>query len=430
MRARIGAAFVVVALLAAAWGTWSLTKSDAHTYTVTADIEQAPNLFADGRVMVRGVEVGKITSVEPRNDAVHLTMEIDDAVKIPADARLTVVPITVIADRYVQFYPAYSGGPTLADGAHLGVDRTSIPAELEDVLTQLKGLLAAIEPKSGARRGPLAKLIESLDYSLEGHSADLSGTLEQGAVVLENLANSDGDITGLVRNLDRLFAALANRSSQIGLLNQRFALVAKTLADDQDQLEGTMENLTFLSTQAAGLVEESGDRLGQSFGRLHDVLDTVLAHQDSLTRGIQWTNVVAQALGETDPSGRGRWAYSGRQAAPGTAGAAHNYRIDSRDTVGCERLRVVAQSVLSVNPNASLKDLTDTVLNFTPDPYDDDLRFLVEQLIPVCTDYNPVALNARAQRVIRDTVDRIGKERFLKLLGRWFLGGYAEGDRS
>ncbi|HET7481240.1 MAG TPA: MCE family protein [Actinomycetota bacterium] len=420
------AGVVVLGLLVGAWGAWSLTRSETHTYTITADVEQAPNLFAGGRVMVRGVDVGTITAVEPNDDAVHLTMEIEDDVKVPADARLTVVPITVIADRYVQLYPAYKSGPALRDGDHLSLDRTTIPAELEDVLAQVKGLLKAIEPKRNGH-GPLAKLVTSLDEAVAGHGRDIAGTLDQGATVLENLANSDADIAGLVRNLDRLFAALANRSSQIGLLNERFALVAETLANDQRDVEGTIENLTFLSTQAAGLVEESGDDLGVSFRRLHRVLDLVLSHEASLTRGIKWTNVVAQALGETDASGRGRWAYSGRQAPPGSPRAAYNYRIDSRDTVGCERLRIVAASVLDVNPVATLEDLTSTVLAFTPDAYDDDLEFLVKQLIPLCTDLNQATLGDRASAVVHRTVDRIGEKRFLRLLGRWFLAGYEKG---
>ena len=41
-------------------GAVYLTSDRKPTYTITAEVEQAPNLFEQGRVMVRGVEVGTI----------------------------------------------------------------------------------------------------------------------------------------------------------------------------------------------------------------------------------------------------------------------------------------------------------------------------------------------------------------------------------
>ena len=422
---RILSALLTTAVIASGIGAYFLTREQVPTYTVTADVEQAPNLFAGGRVMVRGVEVGTIAGVEPRPGGVRLTLEIDERVAVPADARLAVVPITVIADRYVQLYPAYGGGAKLADGDHLGTDRTSIPAELEEVLAQLKGLLDALAPKKGDDHGPLTKLVASLDEALDGRSEALAGTVEGSAVVLENLADSGADITALIENLDRLFAALANRSSEIGLINERFRLVAEALAADQRNIEGTIENLTLLSEESASLVSESGDELGRSFGRLGRVMRTILAHEDSLKRGIQWANVIAQGLGETDASGRGKWAYSGYQGR-----AAYNYRIDSRDTIACERIERIVEGLWALLPGSTDEDLIRSVMDFIPEEYHEDLEWLVRLLVPLCADIPseggpPPSEQARA--VIRAAVDEIGRDRFFKLMGRWLTDGLLGG---
>lgn len=414
---------LVVSLIVAS-GAFFVAGSDTPTYTITADVTQAPNLFEGGRVMVRGVEVGKIAKVEPHGEAVTLTLTIDADVELPADARLSVVPITVIADRYVQLYPPYDDGPTMRDGDHIDVADTSIPAELDEVLGQLKGLLTALEPAPGEASGPLAKLVASLEGALDGHADELSGALAGSADVLENLADSDADLVALVRNLDRLFVALADRSSEIGLVNERFALIAESLARDQIDIEGTIENVAFLSEEAAGLVSESGEALGRSFGRLERVLNTVLSHQDELREGIRWTNVIAQSLGATDSSGRGLYAYSGRQAAPGTPGATYNYRIDSRDTIACERIGVLVQSLLVVNPTASTEALTNTALTFFPDEYDEHIRYLIELLLPICADYPSESdVAAEAAETVRRLARSIGRERMQLLLAKWFADG-------
>ena len=425
MKARILSLLTTLAVVAAAGGAYALTRSEQPTYTITADVEQAPNLFEGGRVMVRGVQVGDIVDVEPRGDGVRLTMEIDEAVRVPAEARLSVIPITVIADRYVQLQPAYESGPALEDGAHITLDRTTIPAELDDVLTQLKGLLSALEPEPGERNGPLASLVRNLDEALAGRSESLAHALKGSATALETLASSEQDVRQLIGNLDSLFLVLANRSSEIGIVNERFRDVAESLAADQADLEGTIENLAFLSGEATGLVEASGDDIGVAFSRLREIVDAVLRHQGSLEKGARWTNAIAQALGETDASGRGRWAYSGRQAPPGTERAAYNYRIDSRDTISCQRLQEIVRTVLILTPDATVDDLVETVNSHLPDSYEDELEFLVRQLIPICIP-RPTAVSARTKAIVKNVAAEMGEERFVRMLSRWFWGGGAE----
>jgi phospholipid/cholesterol/gamma-HCH transport system substrate-binding protein len=412
-----------VALIAgAAW--YAFGRPEPEMYTVTADVIQAPNLFTGSRVMVRGVEVGKVTDVTPGPESVGLEMEIQDGVQIPADATLSIVPITVISDRYVQFFPAYKGGPTLADGDHIPMDRTSIPAELDDVLEQLKGLLAALEPRPGEDRGPLARLIGDLDEALKGRSKHLSEGLKSSASVLENLADSEADIAGLIQNLDTAFIALANRSSEIGLVNERLELVTEALLTDQENLEGTIENVTDFSEQFTSLIRESGDDLGRSFGSIGRVVKIVLAHEKELLTLTRWTNVIAQGLGETDSSGKGLYAYSGRQAPPGTAGAEYNYRIDTRDTIACERINALIESFLVLNPTATLEQLRDTLMAFFPETYKDDLEYLVDLLIPLCADYvaPTSALGPRVKEAIKVLEDELGTKRVAALLMEWYLG--------
>ncbi|MGH2786629.1 MAG: MCE family protein [Actinomycetota bacterium] len=429
MTRRIVSLVVVAALVAGGIFAWRAVRPEPETYALTADVAQAPNLFEAGRVMVRGVEVGRIASVEPRADGVRITLEIDADTKIPSGARLTVVPITVIADRYVQLSPPYSGGAALADGDHIPIDRTQIPAELDDVLTQLEGLLNALERRPGERRGPLFRLIRNLDAVTRGRSDELAGALEGSADVLGNLAQSETDISGLIRNLDRLFVALADRSSEIGLLNERLALVAESLQGDQEDLEATIENLSFLAGEGERLVADSGDELGEDFGRLERVLNGILRNQDDLMEVVRWTNVIAQSLGAVAPSGRGLFAYSGRQSEPGAPGAEYNYRIETRDTVGCERIDKISQALLQLNPNANVEQLRESVLQRIADSYQDDLSYLIEALVVLCVEFPGARqLDVRTQKVIQDVAAEIGEEQLEELLVHWLIEGYrAEG---
>jgi phospholipid/cholesterol/gamma-HCH transport system substrate-binding protein len=405
-----------------------LAQEDAGALTLTVTVEQAPNLFEGGRVMVRGVQVGSITDVEPTSDGVDLTMQIDEGVRIPADTKVAVIPITLIADRYVQLSP-YEDGPEIEDGAHIDVADTSIPAELDEVLGELKGLVDAFKREPGQKRGPLADLIRAADKSLDGREESLAGALENSSDVLTNLATSHEDITSLIQNLDQLFVTLANSSSEIGLVNERFALVATALADDQDNIAGVIDNLEFLSTQASSLVTESGEDLGASFGRLEKTLNVILEHQDELIRGARWTNAIAQALGETTASGRGKYAYTGKQGAVGSSRARYNYRIDQRDTIACRRIRAHTDSQLAFDPTFTEEDILRSALAFIPDEYDDDVEWLIAQLIRPCSvfgDGDQSGLDRDSRRIIREIADEVGEDALMDMLGQWLIGGLAE----
>ena len=438
MTKKIVSALLSFALIAGGVYAYASTRPEEEFYTVSADVEQAPNLFEGGRVMVRGVEVGEITDVTPRPAGVRITMQIDEGVKIPADAHLTIVPITVISDRYVQFAPAYTNGPLLQEGDHLTASRTSIPAELDDVLKQLKELLATIEPKEGEKRGPLAKLVRDVDFIVRGKTSDLQGSIRNSASVLENLAASSNEINGLIRNLDQLFITLASRRSEIGLVNERFRLVAESLQGDRKNLEGTIENVTLLSREATRLFRRSGDDLGEALRNTETVVARLLEKQDEIAETFRWTNVIAQALGATDKSGKGLYAYSGLQAPPGTAGSEYNYRLDTRDTIACERLETLANRFLTLFPSWTAEEVTTAILEFIPEEYHEDIEYLIRKLLPACSvvEYTDTfkapkkgsGLSARSQKAVERAVERVGEEQFREAVGIWLLQTIAAGE--
>lgn len=433
MRKSLVVLVAALSLITASCSALGIGEEQSKTYTITADVEQAPNLFEGGRVSVRGIQVGKITDVNPNEDFVQLTLEIDSEVAVPAGAHLNIIPITVIADRYAQLTPPYTSGPSMEDGGHIPLSDTTIPAELDEVVTQLQGLLESVEPPKDGSKGPLSKLITNLNDALEGHQHDLGGAIDKSAAVLDNLAQSDQEIVGVIRNLDRLFVALADRSSEIGVLNQQFRLVARSLLSDQANLEGTIEDVAFLSDETAGLIEDSGDDLGNAFRRLTRVMEELLSHQDALTDTMRWTNVIAQALGVVDANGKGVFAYTGRQAPPGSPGAIYNYRLDQRDTVTCERIEAVYGTIL-VFEEATIDKVVTTLNNYIPKVYQDDLHFLLRELTIACIpEYSGNAsttgiggLSAPERALLREAARVLGRHKLERLVAQWFFEGAAQ----
>jgi hypothetical protein len=151
----------------------------------------------------------------------------------------------------------------------------------------------------------------------------------------------------------------------------------------------------------------------------------VLRHQDDLMTVVRWTNVIAQTLGATNTSGRGLFAYTGKLSEPGAPGAEYNYRIDTRDTVGCERINAIIQAVLDINPNATLDQLRNGVVQRFADSYQDDLAYLVELLIPLCAELPGASapLDAETAALLDRLADQMGERRLEGMLMDWLVAG-------
>lgn len=289
---------VIVAVLLAAGGYVAAGgfDKDDETYEITAYFTKAIGLFENSDVTVLGVAVGKVTNVEPVGTKVRVDMEISKDNPVPVNAKAQIVPISVISDRYVQLHPAYTGGNTLPDGAVLDVDRTQIPAELDDVFLQLKKLLEAIEPGEEGEPGALGELVVQLDRTLAGHESDLRGTLIHGARLTDTLADAEQDISGLLVNLDDMFATLATRAGSFGELNRNFAAVMQALAESREDLHGTLANLATMTEEVGALIRDNRGLLDRDLGRLATITRTVLKNRKSVKESLSWLPVIGEGL--------------------------------------------------------------------------------------------------------------------------------------
>lgn len=268
-------------------------REEKEPFNVTAYFTKAIGLFPESRVRVLGVSIGRVTSVTPVGSKVRVEMRLDPDVNVPADAKAVIVPISLISDRYVQLTPVYASGPRLRNGAVIDTDRTSIPAELDDLLAQLKKFLDAVE--AGTRENPesLGLAVKNLAAALAGAGEDLSKTLAGagalGGAASENAAAMDA----IVGELSRLFGALADRRNDIALLNTRLAQALGAVANESDSLNGALSNLALLTEQLNSLVAAHRTDLEADLAILAKTTKILTERQQSTIQTLDWLPVLA-----------------------------------------------------------------------------------------------------------------------------------------
>ncbi|WP_157108411.1 MlaD family protein, partial [Aldersonia kunmingensis] len=116
----------------------------AERIRFTADFENVAGVYEGNDVSVLGLPVGRVDKIEAKGSYVEVAMSIDKNVKVPAEAIAATVSPQLITNRHVELTPAYSGGPTLADGDHIPLARTRTPVELDRILANFDQLGAAL----------------------------------------------------------------------------------------------------------------------------------------------------------------------------------------------------------------------------------------------------------------------------------------------
>jgi len=307
MRTKAVAVVVAVASVAllgvSSYVYFSGAAEKDDTYTVTAYFDKAIGLFSESAVSVLGVPIGEVMSVTPEGQRVKVVMSIESERKVPADATAFIVPISLISDRYIQLSPPYESGPILKDGDVLDVDRTSIPVELDDVLSSLKKFLEAVEAGTASDPGALGAAVKNLANALEGAGSDIDATLGGAGKVSEVIVSESAHLDSIVVRLSSLMSALAEKQTEITQVNTRMAQALGAIADEKASLEGVLSNLAVVTEQLGGIIRDNRPTLEQDLVILTNTTQAALRHQDSLIRANDWLHVLADGAEESHNGG-------------------------------------------------------------------------------------------------------------------------------
>ncbi|MDQ3734602.1 MAG: MCE family protein [Actinomycetota bacterium] len=272
---------VVVGLVVVGALGWVVLRP-AGGIAVTSYFREAVGVYEGSSVRILGVDVGEITEVVPEGDRVRIEMTIDADIQIPATARAAIVAPSLVSDRYVQFFPAYISGPTMADKAEIPLSRTATPVELDEIYSTLNELNIALGPNGANATGALSDLIDVGAANLEGNGAALNATLVNFSEAIQTLSTGRDDLFGSLDNLAVFTTALAESDAQVRAFNDNLASVSTQLAGESADLARALSSLTLALSDVAAFVEQNTEALAYNVNGLAQVTLVLAQQRDAL----------------------------------------------------------------------------------------------------------------------------------------------------
>ncbi|HZU49424.1 MAG TPA: virulence factor Mce family protein [Mycobacterium sp.] len=272
------AAALVLILLAGLYLIWPTRAS----HKLVGYFSSAVGLYPGDQVRILGVPVGRIDTIEPRPSDVKVVMSVPAELKVPQNARAVIMAPNLVAARFIQLTPAYTGGPALPDGASIGLDRTAVPVEWDEVKDALTQLAGQLSPAAGQMQGSLGKLINQAADTLDGNGDSFHEALRELSQAAGRLGDSRTDIFGTVKNLQVLVDALSKSNEQIVEFSGHVASVSQVLADSSRNLDTTLGTLNQALTDIRGFLHENNSTLVGTVNKLNDLTKVLSDQSDDI----------------------------------------------------------------------------------------------------------------------------------------------------
>lgn len=279
----------LAALLVGIVGVAAATLRGGDQTHLTLYFAEAKALYPGNAVQLRGVRVGTVTGVHPEAGRVRVTVSFDGSYAVPAGAHAAIISPSLVSVRAVTFAPIYTGGPALKDGDSIGLDRTVVPVEFDDVKKQLTALSDALGPNGANRDGALSGLITSTATTLgNGTAADVHSTIHQLSEAIQTLSDGRTDLFATVRNLQVFVSALRAGDATVRTFSTQLAGASDVLAADRQQLAAALTSLDGAFAQLTPFLQANRADLLSTTTALRSVTDLLAQQRQNIADILQF----------------------------------------------------------------------------------------------------------------------------------------------
>lgn len=287
---------LAVAVLAASTAGCGLVGGDEGGYAVTVYFDSAIGVYPSGDVMVMGLPVGSVDDIEVEDTRVRVDLTIDDGVPLPADVNASIEAETVLGERNVSLFPAWSaalqeaGAPRLSDGAVIPVARTSVPVEPDEALQAFTDLAAELDADK------VGDLLADSASILDGRGETIGRGIDAAAGLTDTLADIDQPLLDAAASLNSVAGVLNERDAQLRSLIDSFGGAVSVLASERDDIRRLLTGMVALTDEAGALLDVHGERLPGTIATLATTMGVIDASSASVETIVDVLPQVAESF--------------------------------------------------------------------------------------------------------------------------------------
>ncbi|HTZ16116.1 MAG TPA: MlaD family protein [Mycobacterium sp.] len=259
------AVLTVTALVALGWYYLRIpSQLGVGQYRLVAELPASGGLYRTSNVTYRGIQIGRVTKVEPTKHGVRATLSIDSRYKIPIDASANVHSVSAIGEQYLDLVSKDNPGKFFAPGQT--ITKATVPSEIGPALDaanrglsvlpkrKIASLLDETAQAVGGLGPSLQRLVDSTQSivgDFQANMSDVDDVIQNAAPILNSQVDSGDSIARWSHNLDTLTAQIANNDEHVQSILSKAAPTAdqvnEVFSDVRESLPLTLANLEIVA---------------------------------------------------------------------------------------------------------------------------------------------------------------------------------------
>jgi phospholipid/cholesterol/gamma-HCH transport system substrate-binding protein len=264
-----------------------------NTNDYAAYFSEAGGIKTGSTVRVSGMGVGRVSDIRLEGTKVRIGFTVRKNIELGDRTEAAIKTETILGSKMLELTSRGDGKLTGA----IPLERTTSPYDLPDALGDLTTTISGLDTTQ------LSSALTTLANTFKETPPDLRPALQGVARFSDTLNSRDAQLRSLLGNANKVSAVLGRRSQQIaGLVANSNALLA-ALLDERDSLDALMNNLTAVSHQISGLVNDNRTQLKPALDKLNGVLEILDNHRQDLQTSFSKFRRYAMSFGECLGSG-------------------------------------------------------------------------------------------------------------------------------
>lgn len=264
--------------------------------TYTAYFGEAVGVYPGSDVDILGVKVGTVDSVTPEGKQVKVVLSVGRNIPVPANVDAVSIVPSVVADRYVQLSPAYTGGATLASGGVIPRNRTATPVEIDQIYSSISKLAGELGPNGVNKNGAVSDVLNTGAKNLAGNGQAFATMVSQMSQLAKTLNGSQNDFFATVSNLQKFASMLQSNNSQVQTVQGQLSDVSGFLAADRANLAAALKELAAALGQVQQFISDNRSGLQTNITKLQSITAILVKERSSLAEALDNEPLAAQNL--------------------------------------------------------------------------------------------------------------------------------------
>ena len=264
-----------------------------NTNDYAAYFSEAGGIRKGNSVRVSGMGVGRVTDIKLEGARVRVGFTVRNFISLGDRTEAAIKTETILGAKMLELT---SRGEGKLAGT-IPLERTHSPYDLPDALGDLTTEI------SGLDTAQLSSALSTLANTFKETPSEVKPALEGVARFSDTLNNRDAQLRSLLGNANKVSGVLGRRSQQIAALVADSNALLAALLDERDSIDALMNNLTAVSHQVSGLVDDNRTQLKPALDKLNGVLEVLDNRKQDIQAALPKFKRYAMSFGECLGSG-------------------------------------------------------------------------------------------------------------------------------